>query len=565
MKRFLVFLAAVAMMAVSCNKEQPTDNPVQNDTPKMRHIVLRATIDTPGTKADYYNKKIQFAKGDEIAISGTANENGSIVTRRYKLTATGVENETTVLFEGDVPEDAEMGKFAYFPYEIISEYSVLAGGFIDEENPDFTWPGDRYPIYGQTPDDVIFVPKAQVPMIGYINTSGSSKSATFYHLGAIAEVTLVNVPEGAYALQFENNTLFQKCDGNGDPINEFTTEIFTTYQAFMNSDGTPNYLMPCFVTGGGSNRCSVAIDGDGTYYIPLPAGTYTDFSISLIDSYSYSTYDQYYYKQRVSKPGTSVTLERGMHANFGTITYDADGIEPWFLRSDMAGWNDYNNSFRLIKTADDTYEISSYVYENNPWYNFSYYNGSQFVTYGVNEGVSGTLTTQNNATCKRGSDEVFTSTITKNGDNWELTDHGYGTDWDRCYDLSSTGITFVCSPTLNGENAINVDLTKANHNNNMLWYQEYFYIEKADNYYITFFVHEKDYRWYWYIGGNSASITDAKPYAQASDIEADYFMDNLDSSLMSLQLTPGYYNIYLDVRTLNFMFVRTIKPLPIVN
>ena len=593
MKKLFVFLAAIALVAVSCNKDkQPIDDNLKEDSVKMRHIELRATIDAPsqpGTKANYYNKKVQFAVGDKIAISGTAIEGGSTVTRRYKLTATGVENETTVVFEGDVPENAEMGKFAYYPYEIISEHSVLAGGFIDEENPDFIWPGESWPIMGETPDGEYIVSGVQVPMIGYINTTGATMSATFYHLGAIAEVTLENVPADAKVLQFENNTPIQMYDSSGQP-SYTTTEVFTIYQAFMNADGTPHHLMPCYVSGGASNRCSVAVDGDGTYYIPLPAGTYTDFSISLIDGYSYSTYDQHYYKQRISKPGTSVTLERGMHANFGTITYDADQIDQWFLRSDMTSWYNYNPNFQLIKTAPDTYEISTWA-DPDTGYNFSHFDTSNysFAYYGVANGSSGIMTQSADADqaalCSRATNEIFTATITKSGDDWVLSDRGWN-DYNRCFVKSNTQVVFYCSSNNDDFHSF---LTKSDNDNNMLWCTtEPVYIAYPEDYNFAFEIDGQlsnplqdengnvilngegspVYRYGMVLVcllANPVVITDAKPYAQAVEYSPSEDCPPTDFNYMVFNVTPGYYHIYLDMRTLNFMFVRTTRPIPIVN
>ena len=540
MKRFLVFLAAVAMMAVSCNKEQPTDNPVQNDTPvqnnspKMRHIVLRATIDAPGTKADYYNKKVQFAKGDEIAISGTANENGSIVTRRYKLTATGVENETTVLFEGDVPEDAEMGKFAYYPYAIIGEKSTLAGGFIDEENPDFIWPGIHYPFAGNV----------QVPMIGYINTSGSSKSATFYHLGAIAEITLENVPQDAGMIVFENNTPIQMYDENGQP-NGSSEYIFTTYQAFMNADGTPAYIMPC-TTNNYDNKCYVAINGNGTYYIPLPAGTYKDFSISLVDSYGYNPY---FYKQRVSKPGTEVTLTRGMHANFGTLTYDADLIAEWYLLNRTNSWGS-DGWHRFIKTGPNAYQLTAFnPSDDNSWKlldgaeNIWSVEGNQYAWNGV---IS--QTSQN--FIRTGADnKTFDIQLSYSDANWNYSSSNWGTNSEREWSASTP---VQLSYGVSGSSAwTNEALYKSSYNASYI-YNTTITVTASSTYNFKFVANGT------WCGGNSVSISDSKPYAQAIWNGGDD---------MSFTLTPGKYDIWLDVANLNFMFVKQPKqaPLPPLN
>lgn len=529
MKKLLIILAAVALAAVSCNKEQPTDNPEQNSTPKTRHFEIKATIDS-GTKGTYANSKVTFTADDKISVLAYSEEpNGPFteqVRRRYDLIVSSVDGNTITFATDDIPEDAVLGDFAYYPHDIVSEYSVLAGGEWDLEHPEFNWP---HVFDGKT---------VQIPMIGIINTSGATKSTLFKHVGAIAEIKVENAPEP----EDEYSYVYLQFTDNSSAENKFGRyEVDPGDMSLTNYSSSDSDYKSCYAW----------INGDGTYYIPLPPGTYTDFSISLVDSYS--TFNEpYYYKMRTSKQGTRVTLSRAMHADFGTLTYDADKIEEWYMLSDMTGWSDAPTHLRLIKTGEGVYEISSYVHyitSENPWYKF--YSPAYYPISGVEAKFRGTMT--EGATCMRAADELFTATLTKSGNDWVLTDRGYGGDWNGCYALGDLNIFFE-GDFDNWEGQY--PMTKINYNNNMIWYYEYFYVPDNATHSFEFLLSGKDldHNDVFEFLGNSLAITDDKPYGQTAVDEGN--------NAMSFTLTPGYYNIYLDVKTLNFMFVKTLPSAP---
>ena len=522
MKKLFVILATIAIAAVSCNKEQPTDNPAQNDAPKTRHFEIKATIDN-GTKGTYANSKVNFTADDKISVLAYSEEpDGPYmdqVRRRYDLTVTAVNGNTITFATDDIPEDAVLGNFAYYPHDIVPEYATLAGREWDFEHPDFDWP---HVFDGKT---------VQIPMIGIINTSGATKSTLFKHVGAIAEIKVENAPEP----EDEYSYVYLQFTDNSSAENKFGRyEVDPGDMSLTNYSSSDSDYKSCYAW----------INGDGTYYIPLPPGTYTDFSISLVDNYHPGSLN--YYKMRSSKQGTRVTLSRAMHADFGTLTYDADKIEEWYLLSDMTGWSPEPNELRLIKTGEGVYEISSYVYyinTENPWYKF--YSPTYYPISGVQAASSGTMT---EATCKREANEIFTSTLTKTGDNWVLSDYGYPGDWDRCYDVDNVNVYLEGS--FNGWDTT-CPMTKLDHNNNMLWYCNYFEVPDVKDYSFGFLVAGSD--WSWWIEGESVSLTDAKPYAQGILNQG---------APMKFTLTPGLYNVYLDIKTLNFMFVKTLPSAP---
>ena len=94
-------------------------------------------------------------------------------------------------------------------------------------------------------------------------------------------------------------------------------------------------------------------------------------------------------------------------------------------------------------------------------------------------------------------------------------------------------------------------MTKLDHNNNMLWYCNYFEVPDVKDYSFGFLVAGSD--WSWWIEGESVSLTDAKPYAQGILNQG---------APMKFTLTPGLYNVYLDIKTLNYMFVKTLPSAP---
>ncbi|MBR4398945.1 MAG: hypothetical protein IKT05_07180 [Fibrobacter sp.] len=473
MKKIGYFAAIIALVGVACSKQE-VDTPTSVDENNDKVVFeLKVTV-APETRATMPAKTLTFAQGDEIAVLGTTSQGTSVIP----LAVSDVSG-STVTFSTTVDKDTQIGDYAYYPVSIASSANPTV----------INWPAS----FDAT--------KVQVPMMALIDLT--NRTAEFKHLGSMLKVNLKDMPAGVNALEFKTT-------------NNFTGSYSVDPATWALTAGTLS-----------GNVETVTVNGNGTYYIPVPAGTYADFQLGMRQG-------NYYHKQRTAALASPITPVRTNIVNLGDFAYDVDEIEEWYLMSDMNGWTSTDKTMRLIKTGDGQYEISTYVYyinSSNPWYKFY---SPNYNVEGVNATSTGTLAA--NMTCKRDANEVFTSTLTKTSGNWVLSDKGYGSDFDRCYALSDVTVS------LDGD--VSGNLTKRNHNNNMLWYLEG--LNVSDNSSKSFKFHVVGNNWGWWIGGSTVSLSDSKPYAGATAANEN----------MSLVLTPGVYNVYLDIRTLNFMFVK---------
>lgn len=510
MKKVLYTIAILAICFAGCSKndepevlvkeENNVENEIEeqqnNSQPQLQHIEIKVRVENPqdnDTKATLPSTMVTFGAGDAIAVIGTKDATAEVIT----LTVTKID-KGIVTFSTDIDSDYTIGNYAYYPATIATTTERT-----------INWPTE---IDGA---------KVQVPMIAYLDAA--NETCVFKHLGAIAQIAVADCPGGATKLKF---TAASNITG------PYTVNDFTT--------GTPS-VTPGDLTG---KTITADIDSDGTYYIPLPAASsgtsYSGFQFALINDT-----DTYYYKQRTAKK-TVGPFNRKQIVNFGTLTYDVDVIKEWYMICDINSWLTSATDLRLIKTGASTYSISTYVYyinSNNPWYNF--YDGSN--SYGVPTESTGTLS--QGQTCKRDVNEVFTATLTQSGESWILSDTGYGgSDWDRCWDVDDVHIYLCNTATSLSDGTKGISLSKTDINNNMLWYNEGgLVISDNASHDFAFYIDGGGWNGWQKADATPISLTDAKPYAQAIWGGANN---------MSYTLTAGTYNVYYDVKTLNFMFVK---------
>ncbi len=496
MKKSLLFFAILALAATACEKEIADNNSNKVNPEEGTYLLeIKATIDEPDivdnaiqSKATYSASKVVFAVGDEIGVLGTAD--GSTWTA-YTLRATSIENNT-ITFSATVPDGTTIGDYAYYPASII----------YDDTRTD--------PIYFKWPSSVDGT-KVQVPMIGIIDTESATKSTTFKHLGAVAEITLDGlVPGGATTLEFTN----------GD--NMVGDYYFTL------SNGTPT------TSGVSLNSCviDVAISGPGTYYFPLPVKNsgYSNFTISLKnDSKTYTT--------RTSQSGTTdINPGRGQHVNFGSFAY----YDDMYMICAAQSWNLSSTAIRYIQTGEHTYRAAA---ANGTGENMGYkiLAGSDIGTtnwsyaYGSNSNEnwsdSYVLGGANNCTFSYGSN-IFSSVLDLSANTFTNTNITTSDGYDFgnvsiCGDCNSWGDT---------------DFTElAPHN----WVLTNFAVGDNKTYKFKF---REDHCWDY--GGNwggGVAINNSQLYGTCTN------GSNTDNSYT---LTAGTYTIYFNDVTGDFMFVK---------
>lgn len=354
--------------------------------------------------------------------------------------------------------------------------------------------------------------KVQVPMMAYIG----SGTATFKHLGAIAKIAVTNCPAGATKLKFT---------AAGNITGPYAVSDFTT--------GTPT-VAPGVLTGA---TITANISGNGTYYIPLPVDTslgttFSGFQFALINSA-----DTYYYKQKTATKSVGPLLRTHL-VNFGTLDYDVDKIAEWWHVSPINGWTiGYD---RYIKTGSNTYQLTVFNGSDYYWM-FRDGSGNQWGVDGHADYWSGTITQCSTTFYRNGDDnknKTFDVQLTTDGSSWTYSSSNWGSNSDRGWS-NSTPLKLVLDGT-------EYSMEKNNYDAKYCW--RYLNLSIANNN-----AHTLKFKLNGTLSGSSGavSLTDSHPYGQAAWAGANN---------MSVTLTQGTYDVYLDLANLNFMFVKVFPP-----
>ena len=503
MKKFAFVLAALAMVGVACNKQENDVTPVvpEDETPEMVRFELKVSI-APETRAAMVGKVLTFGKDDIIAILATSGG----TTDRYPLTAESVDSNTGVItFSANVPADAEIGDYAYYPFDIIQDKDGT--GIVPTL---IEWPSM---IDGNAVD---------IPMMAKIDLTNNE--AVFKHLGCMLKVNLVDVPADSDYLEFNTTTDF----GGWYNVNP--------------SDWSISIEEPS-----GWNKEWIEISGDGEYYIPIPAGSYGDFQLAMMGNFCC-----YYYKQRTANLSSAITPERGQIVNLGDFAYDVDEIAEWYINGYSTGWNK-NKDTRYIKVGENSYQLVAYAQQDG----YRIYDGDLNEYVGATAGAwSGALASyqNNNAVIPMTENSLFYAKLNLVNNEWQFDNTTRISGWDWCWSSSYT-VEFHSSIDSWGTG---VALSKYNYNNNMCWSGEVT-VPTNEVFYFKFKTKEGSGGTEQWHGKDNLKIIDSKPYGSAEKGDAG---NNIE-----LQLTPGRYKLYLDLHEYNFMFVKqpydpSLTPMP---
>ena len=497
MKKLSFILAALAMVGVACNKQETIENNTtpEDETKEMVRIELKVTVD-PETRATMDNKVLKFGVDDEIAILGTSGSTTDI----YYLTADSVDPGTGVItFSTTAPADVEIGDYAYYPSDIIAPSGS------DPIDPLLIcWPSMIYCSEG-----------VKLPMIAQIDLTNNT--AEFRHLGAMLKVNLVDTPSSFDWLEFRTSANF---------VGWYSVNPTTLALTLVDDPNNQNWEV-------------IQGIGNGEYYIPIPAGSYADFQLGMMSSDNLG-FPSGYCKQRTASLSTAIAPTRGQIVNLGNFTYDVDQIAEWWhvssINNKEIGWN------RYIKTGANTYQLTVFNPSSDPWWTLKDADGNPWMVATNRNAWSGTISLITSTTDysfnRTGADnKTFWVTLSKNGDNWDYNSGNWDNNSDREWSTDAVSI----SMDLNGDKAWeNYTFTKYNYGANYTYKYEGLVIPDNNEYEFKFILNGT-----WC--GGSVNLTDAAPYASCTWNGGNN---------MKFRLTPGTYDIYIDVAGLNFMFVK---------
>lgn len=482
MKKFYLGFAAIAMLAVACNKEQTVDETSPVEDGKVLYEIT-VTID-PESKGAFSDKSFSFASGDQIAVIVT--EAGTPSVQALNVTSC---TASTVTFSTSLPSDAVVGEYAYYPVSIANASTPTT----------ITWP---------TNFDGTSCGGDVVPMMAKIEGS----TAVFKHLGALLKVTTSGAPDGFNTLEFTTTSPFT---GTYD-VNTTTWDL------------TANTLS--------GNVETVSVTTNSTWYIPIPAGSYADFKLAMKQ-------DDYYLKQKTAKLTSAITPGRTQIVNLGDFTYDIDEIAEWWHISEINGFQ--KGYDRYIKTGDNTYTITAFSPKANEWWRLRDGSDNDWTVNDVDGDTywSGTLQNTGYPFHRGGSsNKTFFVTLTKNNSNWNYNSGNWDSESDRKWNASSSSVII----SYNGNNYA---MSKYDFDANYGYKYEGLTVSNNDTHSLKFILN-----WSSDPSNNTPSgvsgsliISDSHPYGTA---------EWAGSNNIDVVLTPGTYNVYLDLATLNFMFVK---------
>lgn len=504
MKKYYSVLAILAISLVACNKESNSqvssihEALVENGLKYIEIAVSQEKPVDPETKATLSDVSMAFGPGDQIAILATKDATTAPVTLAYLR-----YEDSKVFFGGSVDEEATISPYAYYPASIATSTERV-----------INWP------------TTIDGSKVQVPMIAYLNKEAGS--ARFQHLGAIAKITVANCPAGASKLKFTANTNIT----GGYTVSDFKT-------------GTPTVSASGELTG---TTITATIDGNGTYYIPLPvnssSGTsYANFQFALINSA-----DTYYYKQKTATDSFGPFARKNI-VNFGTLTYDIDQIDEWYLVSAVNSWHPNNRDLRYIKIAGNQYRIATWsnaggykvvegheTTSSDDWTHS--YGGSNA------EHWSDPLVEQSSTNCGYNRDNnIMTSTIiTTPTLSYSGTDNSWG-DTYYCYGKIA----------LKWEDTEYQMSTASTHCHN--WVLANLTVSSNSEYRFSISHWKDDGTRDKYRTNSSLHITDSTPYGKLSEVES------VGDNSCHAVLTQGTYTVYYNDAQGDIMFVKAAPSL----
>ena len=498
MKKF-VYIFCIAILGAACSKEDVNKTEIVKTIDIPENMVkLSITVPRePETRATMVSRQLSFAADDQIAVIGTLNAETSVVTLDVESIS-----PLSITFSAAIDENMEIGDYAYFPASIVNK-----------DNPtQINWPSS----FDGT--------KAQMPMMAKIDVS--KNEANFHYLGAMLKVNLASAPAGVNTLEFKT-----------------TNNFVGSYNVTFDGDNNISNVVASSVSG---NTETLSVNSTGTYYVPIPAGTYSEFQLAMKQG-------SYYHKQRTSDLDAAINPVRGNIVNLGDFAYDVDQIEEWCFMGIMNEWNRSNKELRATKIDEDSYRYSRYADYNGTdgrWYYF--YNGGLDKQYGVASATEGTMV--ENKTCKRDHDEIFTATITKSGENLILGDTYYTGDWFGCFKQGEHRVSFMSD--LNSWEGIDMikPTPKAGwdnqYNNAMIWHCDIVVPDNSIHKFKVLAYNTDTSADVWYGKGtdeNYTTIIDSKPYGTA---------DWSGGADFRLRLTPGTYTFYFNIRELDLMFVK---------
>ncbi len=255
MKKLFYFAFIAFACLASCQKQnvQPENDLVV----KQDNNVFVATIEEYGeTRATLVDKKTYWSAGDAIAVNTTEGIFEFVLDPYWDGKAQGA-------FYGNIAKGSTLADYAIYPYS--------DGHKIDGESITVSLPS----TYGSVNEAYVNY-TSKLPMIAEVLPAGADEPAVFKGLGAYFQLNFANMPIGASKIVFStpNNAITGEFSAENDEENNKVIVGSSVVVEDNNNTVTINFSPVGFED----------YKAPKTFYIPLPAQTYTSFVIKLMRS-----------------------------------------------------------------------------------------------------------------------------------------------------------------------------------------------------------------------------------------------------------------------------------------
>ncbi len=247
MKQIKFIMLGLAGLLFGCQQAE-LDTPDENGAVEMQTVTISAGIGGTDTKAslDSQTGAFTWQSGDVISVLATDG-------KFYDFTLDGEAGGKEAEFKGNIPQDAEITTVATYP-------AIVANG---TENTLFSESTLNYvlPAAWDYTKDV-----SNVPMVATFG-EGEPDHMSFKQIGGVMRFPVKNLPkEATFIVTMHDKTI----------TGQFPVDLKTLGVSCMTAGSTASELV--------INYNSATAGADAEFNVPVPAGTYNNFTVTIKDS-----------------------------------------------------------------------------------------------------------------------------------------------------------------------------------------------------------------------------------------------------------------------------------------
>ena len=316
MKRLKISLVALVGVLFGCQQAE-LDVPEANVVAKMQTVIISAGIDGTDTKAslDSQTGAFTWQSGDVISVLAT---DGNF----YDFVLEGEAGDRTAEFVGNIPEGATVTTVATYPKFVANgtANTALTGNTLNYVLP-ASWTYEAN--------------VSNVPMVATFE-AGATHMA-FKQVGGVMRFPVKNLPtEAKFIVTMNDKTI----------TGQFPVDITSLGESCMEAGTAASEVVVNY---------SSAVDyADAVFNVPVPTGTYNDFTVTIKDAAGHVRFTKTYSADNIVNRATLLNMKEVVVED-GTLpddtNYDVYGmgelpIDYW---QDIQAWHNWEHEKMLVE------------------------------------------------------------------------------------------------------------------------------------------------------------------------------------------------------------------------